>query len=144
MPLTIAADDPLRRRWLPAVAKGEAMAAFALTEPEAGSDVASLKTSARRDGDSYLLNGAKTLISNAGIADFYLVFAVTDPEKGKKGISAFIVPTHTDGYQVARIEEKMGQHASDTCQIVFDNCRIPAANLLGKEGEGYKIALANL
>jgi len=118
--------------------------AFALTEPQAGSDASSLKTRARLDGDHYILNGSKQFITSGQNAGVVIVFAVTDPEAGKRGITAFIVPTDTPGYQVARVEDKLGQHASDTCQIVFDNVRVPVANRLGEEGQGYKIALANL
>ena len=120
------------------------LGAFALTEPQAGSDASSLKTRARRDGDHYVLSGSKQFITSGQNAGVVIVFAVTDPEAGKRGISAFIVPTDSPGYQVARVEDKLGQHASDTCQIVFDEVRVPVANRLGEEGEGYKIALANL
>ena len=118
--------------------------AFALTEPQAGSDASSLKTRARLEGDHYVLNGSKQFITSGQNAGVVIVFAVTDPQAGKRGITAFIVPTNAPGYQVARVEDKLGQHASDTCQIVFDNVRVPVANRLGEEGQGYKIALANL
>jgi alkylation response protein AidB-like acyl-CoA dehydrogenase len=120
------------------------LGAFALTEPQAGSDASSLKTRARLEGDHYVLSGSKQFITSGQHAGVVIVFAVTDPAAGKRGISAFLVPTDSPGYQVARVEDKLGQHASDTCQIVFDNVRIPVANRLGEEGEGYKIALANL
>ncbi len=144
MPILKFGNKDQKEKFLKPLARGEHVGAFCLTEPHAGSDASDLRTRALRDGDFYVLNGSKQFITSGKNAGVAIVFAVTDPEKGKKGISAFIVPTNTPGYQVARIEEKMGQHASDTCQIVFENCRIPAANLLGKEGEGYKIALANL
>ncbi|MEM6902593.1 MAG: acyl-CoA dehydrogenase family protein, partial [Pseudomonadota bacterium] len=115
-----------------------------LTEPQAGSDAAALKTKAQRDGNHWVLNGAKQFISTGKNGDIALVFAVTDPAAGKKGISAFLVPTDTPGYQVASVERKLGQHASDTAQIVFEDCRITPDMMLGEEGEGYKIALANL
>jgi butyryl-CoA dehydrogenase len=133
-----------KERFLKPLARGQYLGAFCLTEPHAGSDAAAIRTRARRDGDHYVLNGEKQFITSGKHADIAMVFAVTDPNAGKKGISAFIVPTDTSGYQVARLEEKLGQHASDTAHILFDNLRIPAANRLGREGEGYRIALANL
>ena len=120
------------------------MAALCLTEPQAGSDASGLRTRAERQGDSYVLNGTKQFITSGKNADLAIVFAVTDPTAGKRGISAFVVPTDTPGYRVASVEAKMGQRASDTCQIVFEHCSIPADNLLGDEGQGYKIALGNL
>lgn len=131
-------------RFLPPLARGEQIGAFALTEPHAGSDAGSLRTRARRDGDSYVLDGAKQFITSGREAGTVIVFAVTDPEAGKRGITAFIVPTDSPGYEVVRVEDKLGQHASDTCQIAFDGLRVPLANRLGEEGEGYRIALANL
>ena len=131
-------------RFLRPMAQGEMLACFCLTEPQAGSDAAAIKTRAVRDGDHYVLNGSKQFITSGKTAKVAIVFAVTDPAAGKKGLSAFVVPTDTPGYTVARVEEKMGQHASDTCQIVFEDCRVPAAFMLGREGEGYKVALANL
>jgi len=133
-----------KAQFLTPLAMGSMLGAFALTEPQAGSDASSLKARARLDGDHYVLNGSKQFITSGQNAGVVIVFAVTDPEAGKRGISAFIVPTDSPGYQVARVEDKLGQHASDTCQIVFDNVRVPVANRLGAEGEGYKIALANL
>lgn len=133
-----------KQQFLAPLASGAMLGAFALTEPQAGSDASSLKTRARRDGDYYVLNGSKQFITSGQNAGVVIVFAVTDPDAGKRGISAFIVPTDSPGYQVARVEDKLGQHASDTCQIVFDNVRVPLANRLGEEGQGYKIALANL
>jgi hypothetical protein len=117
---------------------------FCLTEPQAGSDAAALKTSAQKQGDSYVLNGTKSFITSGANADVAIIFAVTDPDAGKKGISAFVVPTDNPGYQVGGVEQKMGQHASDTAQIFLKDCSIPADHMLGQEGEGYKIALMNL
>ena len=123
---------------------GEWIGGFALTEPQAGSDAANLRTRARRDGDHYVISGSKQFITSGKYGQVMIVFAVTDPEAGKKGISAFIVPTDTPGYEVVRVEEKLGQHASDTCQLAFNDMRIPVDLRLGAEGEGYKIALSNL
>jgi alkylation response protein AidB-like acyl-CoA dehydrogenase len=116
-----------------------------LTEPQAGSEASAIKTRAKRDGNHWVINGTKQFITSGGQADLAIVFAVTDPQKGKKGISAFLVPTkQVQGWTVARTEEKLGLHASETCQIVLDNCRVTPDLMLGQEGEGYKIALANL
>ncbi|HYG91626.1 MAG TPA: acyl-CoA dehydrogenase [Azospirillum sp.] len=131
-------------RFLRPMAQGDMLACFCLTEPQAGSDAAAIKTRAVRDGDRYVLNGTKQFITSGKAAKVAIVFAVTDPAAGKRGLSAFIVPTDTPGYSVARQEEKMGQHGSETCQIVFEDCRVPASLMLGKEGEGYRVALANL
>jgi len=136
--------DAQKTQFLRPLATGNMLGAFCLTEPQAGSDAADLRTKAVREGDEYVLNGVKQFITSGKNADVAIMFAVTDAQAGKKGISAFIVPTATPGYIVARIEEKLGQHASDTAQIVLENLRIPASYLLGKEGEGYKIALSNL
>jgi len=136
--------DALREEWLKPLARGEKLGCFCLTEPHVGSDAGAITTTARREGDEWVLNGVKQFITTGKEGDVAIVFAVTDKAAGKKGISTFLVPTATPGYIVARLEEKIGQHASDTAQILFENCRIPAANLLGKEGEGYKIALSNL
>ena len=133
-----------KERFLKPMARGEMIGCFCLTEPQAGSDAAALKTKALRDGNHWVLNGAKQFISTGKNGDIALVFAVTDPSAGKRGISAFLVPTDTRGYHVARVERKLGQHASDTAQIVFEDCRITPDMMLGEEGEGYKIALANL
>jgi hypothetical protein len=133
-----------KERFLPKLASGEWIGGFALTEPQAGSDASNLKTRARRDGDHYVLNGAKQFITSGKNGNVIIVFAVTDPEAGKKGITAFIVPTDTPGYQVVRVEEKLGLHASDTCQIAFTDVRVPGEFRLGEEGQGYRIALANL
>ncbi|MDV9034315.1 acyl-CoA dehydrogenase [Pseudomonas sp. RAC1] len=144
VPILRFGTDEQRAQFLVPLASGSMLGAFALTEPQAGSDASSLKTRARRDGDHYVLSGSKQFITSGQNAGVVIVFAVTDPEAGKRGISAFIVPTDAPGYQVARVEDKLGQHASDTCQIVFDNVKVPVANRLGEEGEGYRIALANL
>jgi len=144
MPILQYGSGQQRREFLKPLASGEHLAAFCLTEPQAGSDASGLKTRAQREGDYYILNGNKQFITSGKNADVAIVFAVSDPDAGKRGISAFIVPTHTPGYRVASVEAKMGQRASDTCHIVFEDCKIPATNLLGAEGEGYKIALGNL
>jgi len=144
VPILRFGSEQQKAQFLTPLASGEMLGAFALTEPQAGSDASSLKARARLDGDHYVLNGSKQFITSGQNAGVVIVFAVTDPDAGKRGISAFIVPTDSPGYQVARVEDKLGQHASDTCQIVFDNVRVPVANRLGAEGEGYKIALANL
>jgi alkylation response protein AidB-like acyl-CoA dehydrogenase len=138
------ASEEQKQRWLVPLAQGDMLGAFALTEPHTGSDAAALRTTAVRDGDEYVLNGTKQFITSGKNGDVAIVMAVTDKAAGKKGISAFWVPTNTPGYIVAGIEHKMGQHSSDTAQIVFENCRIPAANLIGEEGMGYKIALSGL
>jgi butyryl-CoA dehydrogenase len=138
------ASEAQKQRWLRPLAQGELLGAFALTEPHTGSDAAALRTTANRDGDHYVINGTKQFITSGKNGDVAIVMAVTDKAAGKKGISAFWVPTDTPGYIVAGIEHKMGQHSSDTAQIVFDNCRVPVENLIGEEGQGYKIALSGL
>ena len=138
------ANEQQQQQWLVPLAKGEMLGAFCLTEPHAGSDASALRTTARRDGDSYVINGVKQFITSGKQADVAIVMAVTDKGAGKRGISAFWVPTNTPGYIVARIEEKLGQQSSDTAQIVFEECRVPAENLIGEEGMGYKIALSGL
>lgn len=142
------ASEEQKARWLRPLAQGELLGAFALTEPHTGSDAAALRTTAVRenggDGDHYVINGTKQFITSGKHGDVAIVMAVTDKAAGKKGISAFWVPVDTPGYIVAGIEHKMGQHSSDTAQIVFDNCRVPAENLIGQEGMGYKIALSGL
>jgi alkylation response protein AidB-like acyl-CoA dehydrogenase len=130
--------------FLPQLARGERLGCFCLTEPQVGSDAGAIAMRAERRGDAYLLNGVKQFITSGANADVAIVFARTDPSAGKKGISAFIVETKTPGFVVARIEDKLGQRASDTAQLAFENCEIPAANLLAREGDGYRIALANL
>ena len=141
-------DDAQKERWLKPLASGAMLGAFCLTEPHVGSDAAALRTTARKetgaDGEVYVLDGVKQFITSGKHADVALVMAVTDKAAGKKGISAFIVDTKTPGYIVARLEDKTGQHASDTAQILFDGCRVPAANRIGDEGQGYKIALSGL
>ena len=133
-----------KERYLKPLARGDMLGAFCLTEPHVGSEAGGLKTTAVLEGDAYVLNGVKQFITSGKNGDVAIVMAVTDKAAGKKGISAFVVPTKTPGYTVARIEDKLGQHASDTAQILFDNCRVPVANLLGEEGMGLKIALSGL
>jgi alkylation response protein AidB-like acyl-CoA dehydrogenase len=137
-------DDWQKEHFLRPLARGEQLGAFALSEPQAGSDAAALLCTAKRDGDDYVLNGTKQFITSGKYADVALVFAMTDRAKGKKGVSAFLVATKTKGYEVPRLEEKMGQTSSDTAQLVFHDMRVPASSRLGEEGEGYKIALGNL
>lgn len=144
MPILNFGTDQQKEKFLKPLASGLHLAAFCLTEPHAGSDASDLRTKAVKQGEQYVINGVKQFITSGKNADIAIVFAVTDPAAGKKGISAFIVPTDTPGYKVANIEDKMGQHASDTAQILLEDCAIPAENLLGKEGEGYKIALSGL
>lgn len=133
-----------KERFLKPLARGEWIGAFCLTEPQAGSDASALKTRARRDGNGWVINGVKQFITSGSIAKVALIFAVTEPDQGKRGISCFVVPTDTPGYKVASIEQKLGQKCSDTCQLVFEDLRVGADALLGAEGEGYRIALANL
>jgi alkylation response protein AidB-like acyl-CoA dehydrogenase len=137
-------NEAQKRDWLVPLARGDRLGAFCLTEPHVGSEASGLRTTARQDGDAYVLNGVKQFITSGKHADVAIVMAVTDPAAGKRGISAFLVPTDTPGYTVARLEEKMGQHSSDTAQIVFEDCRVPASLRLGEEGEGLKIALSGL
>jgi alkylation response protein AidB-like acyl-CoA dehydrogenase len=138
------ANEEQKQRWLRPLARGEILGAFCLTEPHVGSEASGLKTTATKDGGDYVLNGVKQFITSGKYGDVAIVMAVTDKAAGKKGISAFVVPTKTPGYTVARIEDKLGQHSSDTAQIVFENCRVPAANRLADEGMGLKIALSGL
>jgi len=138
------ANDAQKEQWLKPLARGEMLGAFCLTEPHVGSQADGLRTTAVKDGGDYVLNGVKQFITSGKNGDVAIVMAVTDKAAGKKGISAFIVPTDAPGYSVARIEDKMGQHSSDTAQILFENCRVPAANLLADEGMGLKIALSGL
>jgi butyryl-CoA dehydrogenase len=133
-----------QQRWLVPLAQGQLLGAFCLTEPHVGSDASALRTTAIRDGDSYVLNGVKQFITSGKNGQVAIVIAVTDKGAGKKGMSAFIVPTDTPGWVVARLEDKLGQHSSDTAQIVLEHCRVPVENLIGQEGEGYKIALSAL
>ncbi|KAA5601817.1 acyl-CoA dehydrogenase family protein [Blastochloris sulfoviridis] len=144
MPILKFGTEAQKERFLPRLASGEWIGGFALTEPQAGSDASALRCKARRDGDHYVLSGSKQFITSGKNGQLIIAFAVTDPTAGKKGITAFIVPTDTPGYEVVRVEEKLGQHASDTCQLAFNDMRIPADLRLGAEGEGLKIALANL
>ena len=137
-------SEAQKQLWLKPLARGEMLGAFCLTEPHVGSEAGGLKTTATKDGDSYVLNGVKQFITSGKEGDLAIVMAVTDKAAGKKGISAFIVPTTTPGYRVARLEDKTGQHASDTAQILFENCRVPAAQLIGDESQGLKIALSGL
>ena len=136
--------DAQKEEWLKPLARGEKLGCFCLTEPHTGSDAAAITTRADRDGDHFVLNGVKQFITTGKHAHMAIVFAVTDKAAGKKGISCFLIPCNTPGFIVGRTEDKMGQHASDTVQIILENCRVPASALLGKEGEGYKIALSNL
>jgi butyryl-CoA dehydrogenase len=137
-------NEEQKQRFLKPLARGDMLGAFCLTEPHVGSEAGGLRTTAVRDGDAYVLNGVKQFITSGKNGAVAIVMAVTDKAAGKKGISAFLVPTQTPGYIVARIEDKMGQHASDTAQINFENCRVSVANLLGTEGQGLKIALSGL
>ncbi|TDP73334.1 acyl-CoA dehydrogenase family protein [Roseateles toxinivorans] len=137
-------NDDQKERFLKPLARGDMLGAFCLTEPHVGSEAAGLKTTATLDGDHYVLKGVKQFITSGKNGDVAIVMAVTDKAAGKKGISAFLVPTRTPGYTVARIEDKMGQHASDTAQILFEDCRVPVVNRIGDEGQGLKIALSGL
>jgi alkylation response protein AidB-like acyl-CoA dehydrogenase len=139
--LRLSGTDEQKERWLPRLASGEWLAAYALTEPGSGSDSAAMRTEARREGDEYVLNGSKRFITNAGVAELYTVFAKTDPSSGHAGISAFVVEARAPGFEVGRIEPKMGIKGSTTGEIFFNDCRIPADNLVGEEGEGFKIAM---
>src|SRR3954466_9037831 len=137
-------NEAQKQQWLTRLAAGELLGIFCLTEPHVGSDASALRTTATRDGDGYALNGVKQFITSGKNGQLAVVIAVTDKGAGKRGMSAFLVPTDTPGYVVARLEEKTGQHSSDTAQINLENCRIPEANRIGEEGEGYKIALSAL
>ncbi|HVF92206.1 MAG TPA: acyl-CoA dehydrogenase family protein [Blastocatellia bacterium] len=141
-PITLAGSSELKARYLPSVRAGEYIAAFAITEPDAGSDVSAMKTSARRDGNDYVLNGEKTFISNAGLADFYSVFAKTDPDAGHRGISAFVVEKSAPGFSVKEKLELIAPHPIG--RLAFEDCRIPASSLVGSEGDGFKIAMSTL
>jgi alkylation response protein AidB-like acyl-CoA dehydrogenase len=139
--LKLAGTEEQQQRWLPRLASGELLAAYALTESGSGSDSAAMRTTARLDGGEYVLNGSKRFITNAGVAGLYTVFAKTDPDAGHAGISAFVVESDAPGFEVARIEPKMGIKGSTTGELVFEDCRIPVGNLLGAEGEGFRIAM---
>ena len=143
-PILYFGNESQKQKYVPKLANGEYLGAFCLTEPNAGSDAGSLKTRALKDGDNYVINGSKVFITNGGEAEVYIVFASTDPEKGSRGISAFIVEKGTPGLIIGKDEHKMGLHGSRTVQLTFENMVVPAANLLGVEGEGFKIAMANL
>jgi len=144
VPILNYGTEAQKQKYLPKLASGKWVGGFALTEPQAGSDASNLRTTAVRDGDHYVLNGAKQFITSGKNGKVIIVFAVTNKEAGKRGISAFIVETDTPGYEVVRVEDKLGLNCTDTCQLAFSNMRVPAENLLGEEGQGYKIALANL
>ena len=136
--------DEQKARWLTPLASGAMLGAFCRTEPQVGSDASALRTTARRDGDHWVLDGVKQFITSGANGDVAIVMAVTDREAGKRGISAFLVPTDSPGYRVAHLERKLGQHSSDTAQIALEGCRVPAENMIGEAGQGYRIALANL
>lgn len=143
-PILYFGNDEQKKKYIPRLAAGEYIGAFALTEPNAGSDAAALRTTAVRQGDKYILNGSKIFITNAEAADVFITFAVTDKTKGTKGISAFIVEKGTPGFSIGKKERKMGLHGSSTCELIFENAEVPAENLLGEEGMGFTIAMANL
>jgi len=143
-PILHHGSDEQKARYLPALASGERIGCFALSEPASGSDAAAMRTGATRQGDSWVLNGTKNFITNGSIADVAIVFAQTDPTERHKGIAAFIVETKTPGFSVGKLEKKLGIRGSDTAQLVFQDCRVPAANLLGEVGEGLRIALSTL
>lgn len=144
VPILKFGTEEQKQKYLMPLARGEMIGAFALTEPHTGSDAAAIKTRAVKDGDHYIINGAKQFITSGHNAGMIIVFAVTDPTAGKKGMSAFLVPRDTAGYEVIRVEEKLGLHASDTCQIALTDVRLHESMRLGAEGDGLKIALANL
>jgi alkylation response protein AidB-like acyl-CoA dehydrogenase len=139
--IKLAGTEEQKQRFLPRLASGEWLAAYALTEPGSGSDSAAMRSTARRDGDAYVLNGGKRFITNAGVARLYVCFAKTDPDAGHAGISAFVVEADTPGFEVGRIEPKMGIKGSTTGEVFFNDCRVPAGNLLGAEGDGFKLAM---
>ena len=141
LPIRLAGNQAQKEKYLPRLATGELLPAYALTESESGSDSAAMRSEARRDGDHYVINGSKRFITNANVAGVYIVFAKTDPAAGHRGISAFIVDADTPGFEVARVEEKMGIKGSTTGELYFTDMRVPAENLLGEEGEGFKIAM---
>ncbi|MGN7399308.1 acyl-CoA dehydrogenase [Cytobacillus praedii] len=143
-PIVYFGTEEQKQKYVPKLASGEYLGAFCLTEPSAGSDAGGLKSKARKDGDHYIINGSKVFITNGGEADIYIVFASTNPELGSKGITAFIVEKDTPGLVIGKDEHKMGLHGSRTLQLSFEDMRVPAENLLGEEGQGFKIAMANL
>ncbi len=144
MPLLLAGSEQLKQRYLPPVARGEAMFSYCLSEPEAGSDAASMRTRAVRDGDHYIINGVKRWITNAGVSEFYTVFAVTDPEAGSRGITAFVVEKSDPGVSFGALEKKLGIKGSPTREVYFDEVRIPADRVIGTPGEGFRIAMRTL
>jgi len=144
MPILVGGSEEQKQKYLPGIADGDQIAAFALTEPNAGSDAGSVKTKAVREGGKYLLSGQKCFITNGSIADVFTVFATTDPKAGLKGLSAFIVEKNYPGLSIGKKEHKMGIRGSETTEIIFDNCPVPAENLIGKEGDGFKIAMMTL
>jgi alkylation response protein AidB-like acyl-CoA dehydrogenase len=144
VPLLLSGSEELKQRYLPPVARGEAMFSYALSEPEAGSDAASMRTTAVRDGDHYVLNGTKRWITGAGVSEYYTVMAVTEPGAGARGISAFVVEKNDPGFSVGAKERKLGIKGSPTCELYFDDCRIPASRMIGAPGTGFKTALATL
>jgi butyryl-CoA dehydrogenase len=143
-PIILAGNEEQKQRWLPAIAKGDTLTAFCLTEPEAGSDASAMKTVAKVDGDFYVLNGLKHFITNAGVAKIYTVIASTDPTKGVMGTSAFVVEEGTPGFSLGKEEDKLGIRASQTREVIFQDCRIPKANLLGSPGRGFIAAMQTL
>jgi acyl-CoA dehydrogenase len=143
-PILYFGNEEQKQKYIPKLASGEYLGAFCLTEPSAGSDAKSLKSKAEKRGDHYVMNGSKVFITNGGEADTYIVFAVTDPSKGSRGVSAFIVEKDMPGLIIGKDEHKMGLHGSRTVQLTFEDMKVPAENLLGQEGEGFKIAMANL
>ena len=143
-PVAAFGSERQKAQWLPSLARGERLGCFCLTEPQAGSDASAITTRAVRSGERYVLSGVKQFITSGANADVAIVIAVTDPSAGRKGLSAFVVDTKTPGFRVARLEDKLGQRASDTAQIAFESCEVPVENRLGDEGDGYRIALANL
>lgn len=143
-PILYFGNEEQKQKYVPKLAKGEYLGAFCLTEPSAGSDLASLKTRAVKKGDKYIINGSKIFITNGGEADVYIVFAKTDPEKGSRGVTAFIVEKDAPGLIIGKDEKKMGLHGSRTVELSFENMEVPEVNRLGEEGEGFKIAMSNL
>jgi acyl-CoA dehydrogenase len=144
MAIALAGSDDLKRRYLPSMSTGEMLGAFCLTEPNAGSDAAHIQTTARREGDEYVLNGSKLWVSNGPIADVYTVFATTDREIGARGVTAFVVERSFPGIKIGKIDEKMGLRGSRTSEIFFEECRVPAANVIGEEGRGFAVAMQTL
>ena len=144
LPIMIAGSAEIKQRYLPPLARGDAMFSYALSEPEAGSDAGGMRTTAVRDGDTYVLNGAKRWITNAGVSDFYTVMAVTEPGIGTRGISAFVVESNDAGFSIGALEKKLGIKGSPTRELYFDTCRIPADRLIGAEGTGFRTAMTTL